>query len=108
MSWGFLTNHFYVLRALVTAPESTLREVAARLSITERAVQRIVAELEDGGYLARERIGRRNVYTLREGAPRREQDSGLPLRELLGIPADDVRVRPQRSDGIARNLSFVD
>ena len=63
----------------------TLREVADRIGITERAVQRIVSELEEGGYLLRERAGRRNRYVLREGRPRRELDAALPMLELLGI-----------------------
>ena len=39
-----------------------LRDIAARIGITERAAQRIVADLVDTGYLERERVGRRNVY----------------------------------------------
>ncbi|TMA41161.1 MAG: MarR family transcriptional regulator [Deltaproteobacteria bacterium] len=84
-TWGFLTNHFYVLRCIAQEPSVTLREVADRIGITERAVQRIVSELEQGGYLLRERAGRRNHYVLREGRPRRELDAALPMRELLGI-----------------------
>ena len=60
-----------MLLCLAQAPDSRLREVAERVGITERAVQRIVAELEAGGYLAAERVGRRNVYTV---------DGSLPLR----------------------------
>src|ERR671937_1166607 len=84
-SCGFLTNHFYVLRCLAQEPSLTLREVAERVGITERAVQRIVSELEEGGYLLRQRAGRRNRYVLREGPPRRDMDAALPIRELLGI-----------------------
>ena len=84
-TWGFLTNHFYVLRSIAQEPSLTLREVADRIGITERAVQRIVSELEEAGYLLRERAGRRNRYVLREGRPRRELDAALPMLELLGI-----------------------
>src|SRR5438067_10718449 len=87
-TWGFLTNHFYVLRCIAQEPSLTLREVAERIGITERAVQRIVSELEEGGYLLRQRDGRRNRYVLREGRPRRELDATLPLRELLGFPEE--------------------
>ena len=45
--WTFLTNHAHVLLCLVENPEARMREVAARVGITERAVQRIVAELEE-------------------------------------------------------------
>jgi DNA-binding Lrp family transcriptional regulator len=84
-SWGFLTNHFYVLRCIAQEPSLTLREIAERVGITERAVQRIVSELEGGGYLLRQRAGRRNRYVLCEGPPRRQLDAALPMRELLGI-----------------------
>jgi len=104
-TWSFLTNHAYVLRSLAREPGLTLREVAERIGITERAVQRIVAELEEGGYLLRAREGRRNRYVIREGPPRHALDAALPLRELLGLD-DSPRVGP--SDGVARNHSFID
>jgi len=49
---------------LARAPDARLREVANRVGITERAVQRIVADLEHEGYLIREKHGRRNRYNL--------------------------------------------
>lgn len=49
---------------LVKNSDRPLREVALEVGITERAVQRIIADLEDGGYLMRERIGRQNSYSL--------------------------------------------
>lgn len=62
--WTFLSNHAHVLILLAQDPELRMREVAARVGITERAVQRIVAELVDGGYLESIREGRRNRYRL--------------------------------------------
>ena len=62
--WTFLTNHAHVLIVLHSEPDLVLREVASRVGITERAVQRIVHELEEEGYLTRERIGRRNHYQI--------------------------------------------
>jgi len=61
-SWTFLTNHSHVLLCLAQDSEVRMRDVAERVGITERAVQRIVAELEAGGYLTRIREGRRNRY----------------------------------------------
>lgn len=61
-SWTFLTNHAHVLVCLLRDPEMRMRDVAVQVGITERAVQRIVAELEAGGALRRERDGRRNRY----------------------------------------------
>ena len=60
VGWTFLSNHTHVLVALAAQPGATLREVAASVGITERAVQRIVAELEAAGVLERHRDGRRS------------------------------------------------
>ena len=62
--WTFLTNHTHVLALIQSDPEMLLREVADRIGITERAVQRIVQELAEAGYLNRERVGRRNRYSV--------------------------------------------
>jgi DNA-binding MarR family transcriptional regulator len=60
--WTFLTNHSHVLICLWEDPRARLRDVAARVGITERAVQRIVQELEEAGVITRTREGRRNRY----------------------------------------------
>ncbi|WP_240670683.1 helix-turn-helix transcriptional regulator [Actinoplanes solisilvae] len=62
--WTFLTNHAHVLLAIAREPTARLRDVAASAGITERAAQAIVADLEAAGYLRRERVGRRNEYTV--------------------------------------------
>ena len=61
-TWTFLTNYGHVLLAIAADPDSRLRDIAERVGITERAAQRIVGELEAGGYLSVRRVGRRNVY----------------------------------------------
>lgn len=62
--WTFLTNHGHVLVCLARSPDLRLRDVAALVGITERAVQRIVADLEAAGYLTRHRAGRQNEYEI--------------------------------------------
>jgi DNA-binding MarR family transcriptional regulator len=62
--WTFLSNHGHVLVCLARDPDARLRDVADQVGITERAVQRIVGELEDGGVLRRIRQGRRNHYEI--------------------------------------------
>ena len=69
--WTFLTNHTHVLLCLARDPSARLRDVADVVGITERAAQRIVAELEEGGYLTRTREGRRNRYELHPDVPLR-------------------------------------
>ena len=62
--WTFLTNHSHVLICLAREEHGTLREVAACVGITERAVQRIVADLESAGIITRTRVGRLNHYSV--------------------------------------------
>jgi len=70
-AWTFLTNHAHVLLCIAKEPEARMRDVATLVGITERAVQRIVADLEDAGYVARIRHGRRNRYKVRDSLPLR-------------------------------------
>lgn len=60
--WTFLTNHAHVLILLSQDPSLVLREVATKIGITERAVQRIIADLEQDGFIKREKVGRKNQY----------------------------------------------
>ena len=69
--WTFLTNHAHVLIFLSAQPDALLREVASTVGITERAVQRIIGELEAANYLVKEREGRRNRYRVRTDGPLR-------------------------------------
>jgi hypothetical protein len=69
--WTFLTNHAHVLFCIAQDPEVRLRDVAARVGITERAVQRIVTDLETGGYLVVSKEGRRNRYQVNFNRPLR-------------------------------------
>ena len=70
-SWTFLTNHAHVLLCLSREPEVRMRDIADLVGITERAVQRIIAELEEAGHVARVRRGRRNHYEVRADLPLR-------------------------------------
>ena len=58
--WTFLTNHSHVLILISRNPSAVLRQVAIQVGITERAVQRIIADLEEAGILEREKVGRQN------------------------------------------------
>jgi len=85
-SWTFLTNHAHVLFCISQDPSMRLRDVAQRVGITERATQRIVAELEASGYLRHERMGRRNQYELLADAPLRHPiEAHVAVRDLLGL-----------------------
>jgi DNA-binding Lrp family transcriptional regulator len=80
--WTFLTNHSHVLLCIAENPKIRLREVAQKVGITERAVQRIVAELEGDGYLEHKRVGRRNHYRIHADLPLRH-----PLENHLEVDA---------------------
>ena len=67
-AFTYLTNHSHVLVALDTDPELRVRDLAALVGITERAVQRILADLEDAGVIQIEKIGRRNRYRILRSA----------------------------------------
>lgn len=89
-SWTFLTNHAYGLVLLYADSNSPLREVAARIGITERAVQRIVFELEESGFIQRERVGRKNRYRIFEGRPMGNPQRGnCKIGELLELTSDE-------------------
>lgn len=83
-SWTFLTNHAHVLIAIDRNPELRQRDIAHAVGITVGAVQRIIAELEHGGYLAHERVGRRNRYQVKADLPLRHPlESNHTIRDLL-------------------------
>lgn len=84
--WTFLTNHAHVLLCVARDPGARLRDVADDVGITERAAQRIVADLADAGYLEREREGRRNHYRLHPELPLRHPlENEHAIGEILQV-----------------------
>lgn len=89
-SWTFLSSHGLVLLAVAADPSATQREIAAAVGITERAVQRLIADLVDTGYLRRIPEGRRNRYEVIMGARLRHPLShDTAVRELLRLVAQE-------------------
>jgi hypothetical protein len=83
-----LTNHGNTLLLIARDQRIRIRDIASLLDITERASQRIVADLVATGYLEREREGRRNVYHVKSHLPLRlpfQRD--LDVKSLLAIMA---------------------
>jgi DNA-binding MarR family transcriptional regulator len=88
-NWTFLSNHAQVLLCIASDPGIRLRDIGAQVGITERTTHSIVNELAGAGYLSRERIGRRNRYTIHSHLPlpdplAREQKLGDLLTALAG------------------------
>lgn len=89
--WTFLTNHAQVLLCIARNSRLTAREIAATVGVTERAVQRILHDLEDAGYITRFRDGRRNRYEVHPDLPMRHPaQRGRVVKELLKLlmPSD--------------------
>lgn len=84
--WTFLSNHGHVLVSLARDPDTRMRDVAEAVGITERAVQQIVHDLVEQGYLVKVKTGRRNRYTVVRGAHlRHQQVSRVTLGEFLDL-----------------------
>jgi predicted transcriptional regulator len=105
-NWNFLTNHAHVLLCVWEDPEARVRDIATRVGITERAVQRILQELESEQYLQRERVGRRNRYRVRGDRPLRHPvEDHRPVSVLLELvrsrraPRSPARPAVRRSAG---------
>ncbi|WP_200301728.1 MarR family transcriptional regulator [Streptomyces adelaidensis] len=82
--WTFLTNHARVLAAIAGNHSTRIRDIAAGCRLTERAVQKIIADLEADGYLAHTREGRANAYHIKsETILRHPAEAGLTVAELL-------------------------
>jgi len=97
--WTFLSNHAHVLVCLSTMPDARLRDISARVGVTERAVQKLCADLEAAGFLERQRVGRRNVYRLHLDRPLRHPlESHHTAAELLALLAAPPRVGEGRSE----------
>lgn len=70
-AWTFLSNHGHVLVCVVRDPNVRVREIAQAVGVTERAVQRILSELEEANVIVRTRQGRRTHYEVNEQLPLR-------------------------------------
>ena len=93
--WTFLTNHSQVLLCISYNNRLTAREIAATVGVTERAVQRILDDLEEEGYISRFRDGRNNRYDINPDLPMRHPaQHGRAIRDLLDLLGD----RAQPSD----------
>lgn len=89
-AWTFLTNHAHVLLCIAADPDIRLRDIATRVRITERAAQKIVADLASDGYVSVTRVGRRNQYRIVPGGRfRHPLESQHEVSELLDLFADD-------------------
>ncbi|NEB73671.1 MarR family transcriptional regulator [Streptomyces sp. SID14478] len=103
--WTFLTNHARVLAAIADDQNARIRDIAAHCRLTERAVQKIISDLEESGFLSHTREGRGNTYRIEPGKVLRhpaEAEAGLTVASLLGLLAQDEahRANARYADGV--------
>jgi len=110
--WTFLTNHARVLAAIAEDQNIRIRDMAARCRLTERAVQKIISDLEQGGYLTHTRQGRSNEYRIEPGTIlRHPADAGLTVSGLLSVLAQhdaERDARPLRTASVQEQASRAD
>lgn len=95
-TWQFLTNHSHVLLCIARDPHSRARDIADQIGITERATQRILADLITDGYVKRSKVGRRNRYTIdRHAHLRHPRLRDLSVGPLLDVLNSDGQPRPR-------------
>ncbi|MEV0244764.1 helix-turn-helix domain-containing protein [Streptomyces sp. NPDC050674] len=88
--WTFITSHARVLAVIADNPNVRIREIAARCRLTERAVARIIADLEQDGYLSHTRDGRTNRYRIEpDKVLRHPAEAGLSVASLLSLLVQD-------------------
>ena len=103
--WSLLTNHAWVLLCIAHDPGVRLRDIAARVGITERTAYDIVTNLTEAGYVIKQKDGRRNRYQIQAHLPLRRplpapDSRGLAAaREVLALLAGDGAAGPSTRDG---------
>jgi hypothetical protein len=84
--WTFFSNYGHVLVCLALNREARLRDVAAQVGITERAVQKIVRDMQDAGILTVTKQGRCNRYRInRRKSLRHPLESHCTVGKLLAL-----------------------
>src|SRR5580700_5267082 len=103
-SWGFLTTHARVLLCIAHDPGARLRDIAARLGITERSAHSTVTDLAGAGYLIRQKDGRRNRYQIQARLPEPGPGTREPaIEQVLALFAAQGRLLT----GPARRATLV-
>jgi len=94
--WGFITNHGLVLAAIARHPRSTAREIGDAVYITERAAHKIIKELDEAGYIDKQKVGRQNHYRIHPDMPLKEDTSDAAVGELLVVLGWKRRKKPAK------------
>jgi hypothetical protein len=102
-TWGFLTNHAHVLLCVARDPHSRARDIAEQVGITERATQRILADLIADKYVTRTKVGRRNHYKVNpRGQLRHPVFRDLSIGPLIEVLNRDGQPKPRQTSPPSR------
>lgn len=101
-NWTLFSNHGHVLFCLARDSEARLRDVATDVGITERAVQKIVRDLQDGGMISVTKSGRRNCYRIhKKQRLRHALEANCKLRDLIRVINKEPKA--ETSDEVTEN-----
>ena len=103
--WAFLTNHALVISYLAKKPSITAREISLAIGITERAIRKIIADLDEAGYISKKKVGRGTRYRINpELSMRHDAHVDIAIGdflEALGWKRRQRRTRTKKTDGEA-------
>jgi hypothetical protein len=89
-SWTFITHHAQVLLAVAGNPDASVAEIAEAAEITERSTYRVLADLQQAGYVRRSRNGRQNRYEINHALRLQDPTVGGGLvRDLLKLVVEE-------------------
>jgi len=90
--WTFFSNHGHVFFCLARNGDARLRDVAADVGITERAVQKIVKDLQAAGYIEVRKQGRCNRYRInRRKSLRHPLEAHCTVSKLVNLVLPGAR-----------------
>ena len=95
--WSFITNHGLILAAIAKHPHSTAREIGDNVGIAERAAHKIIRDLENDGYISKDKVGRQNQYRIHPDIPIKDEASDAAVGELLAMLGWKRRARRAKS-----------
>lgn len=102
-NWTLFSNHGHVLFCLARDKEARLRDVATDVGITERAVQKIVRDLQDGGMISVTKSGRRNRYRIHKKQPLRHQlEASCTIRDLIRVVNRGSKTESSETESIGK------
>jgi len=84
--WTFLTHHAHLLLAIAENPDARVQELADTVGVSPRAALSIMADLVEAGYIRRERVGRRNHYSIERNRPFRHPSTAAhSVDEMIAV-----------------------